>query len=48
MDKSRVQHRIELYLKHNQAEYEVKWVNLTVLYTLNVSGWVAVLKETLY
>jgi len=33
---------------HHQAEYKLVWENWTLLYILNVSGWVAVLKVALY
>jgi len=36
-----------LFFSNHQAAYKLISENLTPLYTLNVSGWVAVLKETL-
>jgi len=36
------------YFCHQRAEYKRTWEKLTLLYMLNVSGWVAVLKEILY
>ena len=39
---------IPQFVISRQAEYKLVWENLTLLYTLNTSGWVAALKETLY
>ena len=38
---------IDLFLIHRQEEHKFLWESLTLLYMLNVSCWVAVLKETL-
>lgn len=42
-----VKHLILLFLTH-QAENKHMWENLPLLYTLNISGWVAVVKESLF
>ena len=43
-----VQHLSYLFVNHHQAEYKLMWENVAVLHTLNVSAWMAVLRETLY
>jgi ABC-type enterochelin transport system substrate-binding protein len=38
----------DLIINYHRAENKYMWENLTLLYTLTKSGWVAVLKESLY
>jgi hypothetical protein len=37
----------DLVISH-ETEYKLRWENLTLLCMLNISGWVAVLKETIH
>jgi hypothetical protein len=41
-------HFIQPFRSHHHVEYKFMCENLTMLYTMNVSGFVAVLKEMLY